>query len=93
MSEINVISGASRGFGRLSALALARAGHTVYASMRDATGRNQRVAWYKNGYHLLLRDLQAGVVLGDIVSWVDDRMAPLPSGADQYAFDVLLARR
>jgi NAD(P)-dependent dehydrogenase (short-subunit alcohol dehydrogenase family) len=43
VSEVIVISGASSGFGRLSALALARAGHTVYASMRDATGRNQRV--------------------------------------------------
>lgn len=44
MSEIIVISGASSGFGRLSALALARAGHTVYASMREASGRNRRIA-------------------------------------------------
>jgi len=35
-----LITGASSGFGWLSAQALARAGHTVYASMRDTTGRN-----------------------------------------------------
>lgn len=38
--KIIVITGASSGFGRLSAAALAKAGHTVYASMRDTTGRN-----------------------------------------------------
>lgn len=35
-----VVTGASSGFGRLNAEALALAGHTVYASMRDTTGRN-----------------------------------------------------
>ncbi|MGE2737841.1 SDR family NAD(P)-dependent oxidoreductase [Mycolicibacterium vaccae] len=35
-----LITGASSGFGWRSAQALARAGHTVYASMRDTTGRN-----------------------------------------------------
>lgn len=40
MSKIIIISGASSGFGALSARALARAGHTVYAGIRDSTGRN-----------------------------------------------------
>src|SRR2546429_9195639 len=40
MKKVIVITGASSGFGRLSANALAKAGHTVYASMRDTKGRN-----------------------------------------------------
>src|SRR5258708_17044446 len=39
MKKVIVITGASSGFGRLSANALAKAGHTVYASMRDTAGR------------------------------------------------------
>lgn len=37
---IIVVTGASSGIGALSARALARAGHTVYAGMRATTGRN-----------------------------------------------------
>src|SRR6195256_978460 len=40
MKSIIVITGASSGFGALAARALARAGHTVYASMRGTEGRN-----------------------------------------------------
>src|SRR5216683_7255361 len=40
MKKVIVITGASSGFGRLSANALAKAGHTVYASMRDTADRN-----------------------------------------------------
>jgi NAD(P)-dependent dehydrogenase (short-subunit alcohol dehydrogenase family) len=40
MKNVIVITGASSGFGALAARALARAGHTVYASMRETTGRN-----------------------------------------------------
>ncbi|MET7752546.1 SDR family NAD(P)-dependent oxidoreductase [Micromonospora sp. NPDC005367] len=38
--SVVLITGASSGFGALTARALARAGHTVYASMRATTGRN-----------------------------------------------------
>jgi len=43
MKNVILITGASSGFGRLTAEALARAGHTVYASMRNTTGRNAPV--------------------------------------------------
>jgi NAD(P)-dependent dehydrogenase (short-subunit alcohol dehydrogenase family) len=38
--SVILITGASTGIGRLTAIATARAGHTVFASMRDITGRN-----------------------------------------------------
>lgn len=40
MKYVTVITGASSGFGALAARALADAGHTVYAGMRQTTGRN-----------------------------------------------------
>ncbi len=40
MKNVIVVTGASSGFGAMTARALAHAGHTVYASMRDTTGRN-----------------------------------------------------
>lgn len=40
MKYVIVITGASSGFGLMSARALAHAGHTVYAGMRETSGRN-----------------------------------------------------
>lgn len=40
MSQVILVTGASSGFGAMSARALADAGHVVYASMRDTGGRN-----------------------------------------------------
>ncbi|GAA0637814.1 SDR family oxidoreductase [Kutzneria viridogrisea] len=40
MSSTIVITGASSGFGAMTARALADAGHAVYAGMRETTGRN-----------------------------------------------------
>jgi NAD(P)-dependent dehydrogenase (short-subunit alcohol dehydrogenase family) len=40
MKNVIVITGASSGFGALTARALALAGHSVYAGMRETTGRN-----------------------------------------------------
>jgi acylglycerol lipase len=41
-----------------------------------------KFAVYDEGYHLLLRDLQAGRVQEDVLSWMLDPAVPLPSGAD-----------
>lgn len=41
MKNVIVVTGASSGFGALAARALAKAGHIVYASMRDTFGRNK----------------------------------------------------
>jgi NAD(P)-dependent dehydrogenase (short-subunit alcohol dehydrogenase family) len=42
--HVVAITGASSGFGRLAAIALARAGHIVVAGMRATTSRNARAA-------------------------------------------------
>jgi len=44
-----------------------------------------RVAFYQNGYHMLLRDLQAKLILNDIAAWIESPQSPLPSGADSRA--------
>jgi alpha-beta hydrolase superfamily lysophospholipase len=40
---------------------------------------------YLNGYHLLLRDLDRALVEADILAWLEDPAAWLPSGADVNA--------
>jgi hypothetical protein len=50
-------------------------------------GISHRPAVYRSGWHLLLRDLKAHIVLDDILAWIADRSAPLPSGADKAARD------
>jgi len=54
-----------------------------------APGARQRVAIYPAGYHMLMRDLQAQIVLDDVAAWIERPAAPLPSGADGRAREVL----
>jgi NAD(P)-dependent dehydrogenase (short-subunit alcohol dehydrogenase family) len=66
MNHVIVITGASSGFGALTARALARAGHTVYASMRDIKGRNARqvedLARYAAEHRIDLRAVELDVL-------------------------------
>ncbi len=43
---------------------------------------DSQLAFYKNGYHLLLRDKNGAKVAKDVAAWVDNHEAALPSGAD-----------
>lgn len=52
------------------------------AHLPSDPGRRRRLAYYGQGYHLLLRDLNAATVAGDVVGWILDRGAALPSHAD-----------
>ena len=44
-----------------------------------------REAYYPAGYHLLLRDHERVAPIDDIIAWIRDPAAPLPSGADRAA--------
>lgn len=65
MNKVIVISGASSGFGALSARALADAGHTVYAGIRDAAGRNapavQDAQKYASDHSVVLHTMEMDV--------------------------------
>ena len=41
-----------------------------------------RIVLYPGGYHMLTRDLQAAVVLEDMVSWIQNQTALLPSSLE-----------
>jgi NAD(P)-dependent dehydrogenase (short-subunit alcohol dehydrogenase family) len=65
MNQVIVITGASSGFGALTARALALAGHIVYASMRETAGRNAaqvaEVARYAADHGVDLRTVELDV--------------------------------
>jgi esterase/lipase len=54
-------------------------GAAVYAARELKP--TDRSAFYPNGYHLLTRDLDRRLVWDDIIGFIRDPSAPLPSGA------------
>jgi NAD(P)-dependent dehydrogenase (short-subunit alcohol dehydrogenase family) len=66
MNKVIVVTGASSGFGALTARALARAGHVVYATMRATTSRNApqvaEAARYASEHRVDLRTVELDVL-------------------------------
>ena len=51
--------------------------------------KHQRIALYKDGFHMLLRDLNAKRPWRDILSWIERSDLPFSSGADLNAHERL----
>jgi NAD(P)-dependent dehydrogenase (short-subunit alcohol dehydrogenase family) len=89
MSKTILISGASSGFGALTAHALADAGHTVYAGMRDVAGRNSAQAEEAKQYSIEHQVDLRSVEL-DVSSDESARQAVQTVLSDQGRLDVLI---
>jgi alpha-beta hydrolase superfamily lysophospholipase len=48
-----------------------------------------RIAIYRDGYHMLLRDLRADLARGDVRAWIENASRALPSGADAHAEKIM----
>ena len=58
-------------------------------NLPDSTSNHFTIAIYKNGYHMLLRDMGAAILWNDIDFWMNSFASPLPSGADILAQQIL----
>jgi NADP-dependent 3-hydroxy acid dehydrogenase YdfG len=83
MTKIILITGASTGFGRDTAEALARAGYHVFAAMRDIAGRNR-------GHADALRSQKIGVVELDVTDDASVDRAIASTLAEAGRIDVLV---
>ena len=63
----------------------------LWQALPESARDRQRRALYEDGWHMLLRDLEAEVVLNDVVHWIEAPRAPLPSGAEARALARLRA--
>ena len=71
MRKIIVVTGASSGFGLMSAKLLARAGHVVYAGIRETLGRNapqvEAIAQFASEQKVDIRSLEMDVISDDSI--------------------------
>ena len=89
MSQVILITGASSGFGAMSARALADAGHAVYASMRDTAGRNAPQVEAVDAY-AKERDVQLRAIELDVQSQPSADAAIERIVAEQGRLDVVI---
>ena len=89
MKYVIVITGASSGMGQLTAHALPKAGHTVYATMRDTAGRNkpqvEAAANFSTDHKVDLRTIELDVLNQESVDTAIQKII-----ADNGRIDVLI---
>lgn len=62
--------------------------------LSDSAASNWRMILYPDGYHMLTRDLQAEVVIEDVMTWIYNQKIGMPSGQEVVQGDPrLLALR
>jgi acylglycerol lipase len=62
-----------------------RATAATWRALPRSGAAGPALAFYPNGYHLLLRDKDRATPIGDIIAWIRNPEAPLPSGAQTAA--------
>ena len=77
--ELRYVTGKSRTI-------LARAAIEVMPPRDDS-----KLAFYKDGFHMLMRDKAGAIVTADVAVWIFDHSATLPSGADAATSQPALA--
>jgi len=65
---------------------------TMLDRLPDLPKENRTIATYENGYHMLIRDLEAKIVWNDILAWIKNSdITVLPSGGELRAEDFVTA--